>query len=386
MTSPAAIGGIYETPVGDCGGMSGLELQALAVRGALRDAGLSFSDCDALYAQAPYSRPHAMFGLSLAEYLGLHCSIATTVDTGGTVTPMTMLLNAMWGVSSGLHGTAVCVFGEAARTGRPHAGKGWTLGSESLAEEFQQPFGMVGFIAPYALLAQRYLHEYDKDREGFCAVALSARRHANLNPNASMHGRALTRDDYFDARMICDPLGLLDCSVIADGAGALVVTSWERAKDLATKPIAVLGTGIATSHRSYAVPEIDQLVMANAALRAYRESGLSVSDVDAIFIHDAFTIATLLTIEGVGLCSPGEGSEYALEGNLDLGGPCPVNVNGGFLSQGHTGGILHFTESVRQLRGDAGARQVRGAEVVAVAGAGGLLGECGMMILGTELA
>ena len=127
-------------------------------------------------------------------------------------------------------------------------------------------------------------------------------------------------------------------------------------------------------------------LQAIAVKGALRDAGLSFGDCDALFIHDAFTVTTLLTIEGVGLCPLGEGSQYAIEGNLDLGGPCPVNVNGGFLSQGHTGGILHFTDSVRQLRGDAEKHQVRDAKIVAVAGAGGLLGECGMMILGTERA
>jgi acetyl-CoA acetyltransferase len=381
LTEPAIVG-VYESEVGDAHGLSAIEMQALAVRGALHDAGMAMSDCDALYAQAPYSRPHSMFGLSLAEYLGLQCRVASTPDTGGTVTPMTMLLNAIWGIQSGLHGTAVCVFGEAARTGRPHAGKGWTLGSESLAEEFQQPFGLVGFIGPYAMLAQRYLYEYKKDREGFCAVAMSARRHAALKPNATMHGRPMTRDDYFEARMICDPLGLLDCSVISDGAGALVVTAADRAKDTPNRPVSVLGTGMKTTHRAFSVPNFDELGMASAAADAYGAAGITSADMDLLFVHDAFTIATLLTIEGVGLCGLGEGGDYAVAGNLDFGGPCPVNINGGFLSQGHTSGIHHFTEAVSQLRHDCGPRQVDGAEIAVVAGAGGLLGECGVMILG----
>ncbi|HEX7163661.1 MAG TPA: hypothetical protein VF223_20775 [Trebonia sp.] len=382
MTARSSIVGIYESPLGDAGGLGAIELQALAVKGALADAGMRLDEADALYALPPYSAPHAMFALSLAEYLGMHGSLAETVDVGGTATPMMMILHAMEGVRSGQHRTAVCVFGEAARTGRPHGGHGWTLGSEAMSDEFMHPFGLVGFVMPYALVAQRYLHEYNASREGFCAVALSARRHAHLKPNAVMRDKPLTREDYFGGRMIADPIGLYDCSVITDGAGALVITSDERARDTPHPPITVLGAGMKTTHRNYAIGDLSSLGMAEAAQRAYRQAGVGAGDLDAVLIHDAFTVTTLLTVEGIGLCGPGEGEAYARAGQLDLGSRCPVNTHGGFLSQGHTGGILNYTEAVIQLRGDGGERQVPGAEVVAIAGAGGLLGECGVLLLG----
>ncbi|HEX7163663.1 MAG TPA: hypothetical protein VF223_20785 [Trebonia sp.] len=382
-TDAPAIVGIYESEIGDLGGLTAVELQALAVRGALADAGMTLPDTDALYALAPYSQPHAMFALSLAEYLGLRCSIAETVDVGGTATPMMMIKHAIDGIRSGLHGTAVCVFGEAARTGRPHSGHGWTLGSEFGTEEWEQPAGLVGLVSPYALLAQRYLHEYGTSREGFCAVSLAMREHARRKPNAVMRDKPLTRDDYFGARMISDPISLYDCSVIVDGAGALVITSADRARDVAHRPVTVLGTGSAQTHKHLSqLTPLDQLGMGEAARRSFGQAGIGIADVDVLYAHDAFTVSTMLTIEGVGLCGPGEGEAYARAGQLALGSPCPVNTHGGLLSQGHTGGILNYTEAVTQLRGDAADRQVPNAEIAVVAGTGGLFGMCGVMTLG----
>lgn len=378
-----AIVGVYESAIGDLGRPSAVELQAQAVRGALADAGLTVRDADALYALPPYSHPHAMFAATVAEYLGLRCSLAETTDVGGTATPMMMIQHAIDGIRNGLHGTAVCVFGEAARSGRPHEGHGWTLGSEFGTEEWEQPAGLVGLVSPYALIAQRYLHEYGASREGFCSVALSAREHAQLKPNAVMRGKPLTREDYFGARMVSDPLGLFDCSVIVDGAGALVISGADVARDTARPPVSVLGVGACQTHKNLnQLPAFSELGLGEAARRSFGQAGIAIGDVDVLFAHDAFTVSTLITVESIGLCQPGEGEQYARDGQLSLGSRCPVNPHGGLLSQGHTGGILNYTEAVTQLRGDAGPRQVPGAEIAVVAGTGGMFGNCGVMTLG----
>jgi acetyl-CoA acetyltransferase len=383
MPVGTAITGIGEVLHRDAGGRSGLELQATAVRTAVADAGLSMVDVDAVYALPPYSDAHSMFALTLAEFLGLRCSSAITVDVGGTVTPITMLLQAAWAVRHGLHGTAVCVFGEAARTGRRHSGTGWTLGAALGTEEFEEPFGAVGFVVPYALLAARYRYEYGAGRDGFAAVALSARRHASLHPLALMGGRPMSRADYDAAPMVSDPLALLDCSVLADGAGALVVTRLDRGRDLPHPPVALLGAGMTVTHKNVGqLPELGELGMAAAASKAYTAAGLGPADVDVALVHDAFTVSTLLTVEGLGFCKPGEGADYAAAGHLDLGSACPVNPHGGLLSQGHVGGILHLTEAVTQLRGEAGPRQVPGARVAVTAGNGAIFGTCGVLLLG----
>ncbi|WP_214366131.1 thiolase family protein [Pseudonocardia sp. H11422] len=384
--SGPAIVGIGEELTRDAGGRSGLELQAGAVRAAVADAGLSLTDVDAVYALPPYSDAHSMFALSLAEHLGVRGSAAVTVDVGGTVSPIIMLLQAALAIRHGAHGTAVCVFGEAARTGRRHTGTGWTLSAAMGTEEFEEPFGAVGFVVPYALLASRYLYEYGAPRSAFAAVAMSARRHAALHPLALMRDRPMTAQDYDDAPMVSDPLCLLDCSVIADGAGALVVCAADRARDLIHPPIALAGVGTSVTHKNVnQLPPLSALGMRDAADKAYRAGGLTAADIDVALVHDAFTVSTLLTVEGLGLCGAGEGADYARDGGLDLGGPCPVNPHGGLLSQGHLGGILHLTEAVVQLRGAAGPRQVPGARVAAVAGNGAVFGTCGVLLLsGTD--
>lgn len=193
----------------------------------------------------------------------------------------------------------------------------------------------------------------------------------------------MSAEDYTSARMISDPLGLLDCSLIADGAGALVITAGDRAGDGRHPPITLLGAGTTVTHKNVnQLPPLAGLGMRSAAGKAYRGAGLAPTDVDLALAHDAFTISTLLTVEGLGFCAPGEGAAYALDGNLDLGGPCPVNTHGGLLSQGHVGGILHLTEAVTQLRGTAGARQVPDAEIAAVAGNGAVFGTCGVLLMG----
>jgi acetyl-CoA acetyltransferase len=385
LSRTSAIVGIAEELTRDSGGRSGLELQARAVRAAVADAGCQLADIDALYAVPPYSEAHSMFALSLAELLGVRASIALTLDVGGTVSSIAMLLQAAMAIEHGVHETAVCVFGEAARTGRRHSGTGWTLGSAMGTEEFEEPFGAVGFVVPYALLASRYLYERGATRSAFSAVAMSARRHAALHPLALMRDRPMTQHDYAAAPMISDPLCLLDCSVLADGAGALVVSRVERARDLPQRPVVLLGAGMAVTHKNVnQLPALGSLGMRAAAEKAYRGAGLRPAEVDVALVHDAFTISTLLTVEGLGLCADGEGSDYALDGRLDLGSRCPVNPHGGLLSQGHLGGILHLTEAVQQLRGRAGARQVAHARVAAIAGNGAVFGTCGVLLLGVD--
>ena len=267
----AAVVGISEEVSRDAGGRDAMALQTDAVRAAVADAGLTLADVDAVYALPPYSDAHTMFALSLAEHLGLDAGLAATVDVGGTVTPITMLVQAALAIENGLHGTAVCVFGEAARTGRRHAGTGWTVGAAMGTEEFEEPFGAVGFVVPYALLADRYLYEYGATRDGLAAVALSARRHAARHPLAIMKDRPMSAQDHASARMISDPLGLLDCSVIADGAGALVLTSADRARDGRHRAVTLLGAGTTVTHKNVnQLPSLGSLGMRKCSTSACR--------------------------------------------------------------------------------------------------------------------
>jgi acetyl-CoA acetyltransferase len=378
--SGTAVVGIGETRVGKRPGRTALELQAEAVIAALADAGLGRDDVDGLFNLGPYSQASQMFAMTLAEYLGIHPTAQGSIDAGGTWSAMLMVANCVWAVHSGTCHVAVCTFGEAAATGRPVAGRGWTTNAD--LPEFEVPFGVTGAVVPYALLASRHMAEFGTTSEGLAAIAMSARRHAALTDNA-FRREPFTLDDYLASRMISTPLHLLDCSTIVDGAGAIVVTTADRARDLPHPPVNVLSVASHLSHRNVGqFRSFDELEIADVATRLFERAGLTVDDVDVAEIHDAFTISTLLYLEELGFCKRGEGGDYAASGQIDLGGRCPVNTAGGLLSQGHVAGMLHFTEAVRQLRHDCGARQVEGAEVALVAGGGGIFGVNAAMLLG----
>jgi acetyl-CoA acetyltransferase len=375
-----AIVGIGETALGPQPGRTALDLQAEAVQLALADAGLGRDDVDGVFNLGPYSRPAQMFAMTLAEYLGLSPTVQASIDAGGTMSPIMMVANAIWAVRSGMCTVAVCTFGEAAATGRVKEGRGWTSTADTV--EFEEPFGIIGAVVPYALLTSRHMAEFGTNEETLFSVAASARRHAALTPNA-VRRTPITFEEYLSSRMISTPLRLLDCSTMVDGAGALVITSGERARDLRHEPVGVLSAAAQMTHRNAGqFPGFVELGIDSVAQRALGAAGIRVVDVDVAQIHDAFTISTVVYLEELGFCPRGQAGAYAAEGHLDLGSRCPVNTHGGLLSQGHVGGFLHVTEAVKQLRGKEGERQVAGAEVAMVAGGGGILGVNAVMLLG----
>jgi len=379
-SSTCSIVGIGETAVGRQPGRTAVDLQAEAVINACRDAGISVGDLDGLFNMGPYSRPFPMFSANLTEYLGIRLRRQATVDVGGILSPLHMINNAVTAIERGECSLVACTFGEAAATGRTKQGRGWTMAADDL--EFEAPFGLVGSVMPYALVMARYMAEHGSRPEEFGAVALSARRHAALTDNAAMQ-KPLTMEEYLDSKPIALPIRLNDCSVIVDGGGALIIASPERARDLAKPPVKLRASTMRSSHRNIGqFPGIAELGIGEIGDRALEEAGISRADIDLLQIHDAFTISVIVFLEELGFSKRGTAGRLALEGGLDIGSDCPVNTNGGHLSQGHVAGFLHITEAVRQLRGEAGPRQQHDAEFAMVAGAGGYFGMSGVMILG----
>jgi acetyl-CoA acetyltransferase len=376
--------GIGETPVGALPGMRPVQIQATAVLAALKDAGLTLRDLDGVINLDPYLEPNSMFATTLAEYLGVRASFLSTVDVGGTVTSMTMVQQAVWAIQSGHCRIAAVAYGENNKTGRPSGVQGMMMQNLLGGEEWEEPFGMQGLVIPYALLAQRYLHQYDAAPEDFGAVAVTTRRHALRNDNAQMK-KPITLDDYLASRAISSPLRLLDCSLVSDGGGAMILMSRDDARKIGVRGVGIKSFAMRSTHNTVAqLPDIEQLGMAAAGRDAFTAAGLGVDDIDLAQIHDAFTISVAIALEAFGFCGAGETGAYYRSGAADLGGKCPVNTHGGLLSQAHIGGMLHFTEAVRQLRGEAGARQVEGARHALVSGNGGIFSVCGAMILEGE--
>jgi acetyl-CoA acetyltransferase len=386
MTTEAVIVGIGETKVGRHPDRSGVELQAEAVRLAVADAGMSKNDIDAVHAHGSYNQPALMHAATVSEYLGLKPRFQGNFDIGGTPTYIGMAFAAIAAIEQGQYETAVCVFGDNAASRRAPGSHGVTRrrSETGAGEDFEEPYGQTVLIS-YALLARRYLDVHKLDPEtAFFPVAAAMRQNASLNDNAVFR-KPITLEDYRKSEFIAEPLRKLDCSPVADGAGAFVITSKEKARKLASRHpwVSVLGSGMQMTHKMVSqIPELNELGMAPAGRQAFAQAGLSVKDVDTVTVHDAFTISVLLSLEELGFYKPGEACKHAAAGEISVGGALPTNTHGGLLSQGHISGVLHVVEAIRQLRGEAGQRQVADAEIALVAGNMGVFSMCGAMLLG----
>lgn len=381
VSDEVVIVGIGETPVGKLPGYQAVQLQAWAVQNALADCGMRMKEVDGLINLDPYVTPNSMFSSTLSEYLGLQPRFISTVDVGGTVTAMTMIQQAVWAVESGHCEVVACVYGENSLTARTDDTHGLNMKNLLGAEEWEDPFGVHGLVTPYALVAQRYRHLYDAKDEDFAEVALVARRHALNNDNAQMK-KPMALADYLGSRMISSPLRLLDCCLISDGGGAIVMTTRSRAERMGCPYVRVRSMAMRSTHNSVVQqPDIEEFGFRDAAQDAFAAAGFGPKDTQVALLHDAFTISVLVTLEALGFCEPGQAGRYMREGHGSMGAACPINPHGGLLSQAHIGGMLHITEAVRQLRGAAGNRQVPGAKRAVVSGNGGVFSVCGVMTL-----
>jgi acetyl-CoA acetyltransferase len=293
--------------------------------------------------------------------------------------PAALALNA------GLCDTVLVAYGSNQRTG---VGRG-EAGRYKMAldpQVFEHPYKPFNPPTSYALAAARHMHQYGTTRAQLAEIAVAARNWARLNPEAFAR-EPLTVDEVLASRMISDPLTVRDCCLVTDGGGAYVLVRAERAKDLPKKPAYLLGAGAAHWHRQISsMPDLTVTAATESGRRAYEMAGLGAQDVDVVELYDAFTINTLLFLEDLGFCGKGEGGAFVSGGRIAPGGALPVNTNGGGLSCVHPGmyGIFLLIEAVRQLRGEAGARQVQDAAVALAHGNGGVLSSQITAILGTK--
>ncbi|MGH9231085.1 MAG: thiolase C-terminal domain-containing protein, partial [Acidimicrobiales bacterium] len=238
----------------------------------------------------------------------------------------------------------------------------------------------------YAMAAQRHMHEYGTTPEQLAEIAVGVREHATLNPDA-LYRDLITVDDVVSSRMVADPLHKLDCCVISDGGGAVIMTTAERARDLRQPPVYVLGAGGAQTHWQISeMPDFTTTAAVTAGAEAFRRAGVTPGDIDTVQLYDSFTITVLLLLEDLGFCPKGEGGRFVESGVLRLGGKLPLNTDGGGLSCTHPGmrGIFLLIEAVRQLRGQAGPAQVPDASLALACGSGGWLSCIGTVILGRD--
>lgn len=366
----AATYGIGETP-----GLSSMEMATRASVKALRGAGLTTGDVDALFICVP---DDMLSGLSFAEYLGLQPKFTDNNRLGGSAFQSFVHVAAHM-LAIGECDVALIAYGSNQRS---NTGKLITPAGNPIWEE---PYKPMLPISSYALSAARHMHEFGTTREQLAEVAVSARAWANKNPDAFMHGE-LTIEDCLTARQVSSPLGLRDCCLVTDGAAAIVMTRADRAPDHAKKPAYVLGAAAATTHRAISsMPDLTTTAAVESGRRAYQQSGLTAHDVDVVELYDAFTINTILFLEDLGFCPKGEGGRFVSNGNIAPGGALPVNTNGGGLSCVHPGmyGLFTIVEAAEQIAGTTGERQIAEVNVALAHGNGGVLSSQATVILGS---
>jgi acetyl-CoA acetyltransferase len=250
--------------------------------------------------------------------------------------------------------------------------------------QFEQPYG-ISVPAAYALVAQRYMHEYGATSDQLAAIAVSHRNHATLHPN-SHYTEPITIEDVMNSRIIASPLHILDCCPVSDGGAAVIVSEGNASADMRKPPVAILGMGQGHTHEHISeAPSLTDFGCENSSRQAFGEAGVSPFDIDVAEIYDSFTITLLVELESIGFFKRGEAGPAALEGELTFGGKLPCNTHGGLLSYGHSGaagGAFHVVEAVRQLRGEAEERQIEEANLAFVHGDGGVLSAHCSMVLG----
>jgi acetyl-CoA acetyltransferase len=381
MRGTIAIAGVGLAGCGEAPGWTETEIAAAAAKNALDDAGLGVHEVDGLVVA---STNIFMSGLALAEHLGVRPKFTESTMVGGS-SFVGHLMPAALALNAGLCDTVLVAYGSNQRTGvgRAEAGK-YKMALDP--QVFEHPYKPFNPPTSYALAAARHMHQYGTTRAQLAEIAVAARNWARLNPEAFAR-EPLTVDEVLASRMISDPLTVRDCCLVTDGGGAYVLVRAERAKDLPKKPAYLLGAGAAHWHRQISsMPDLTVTAATESGRRAYEMAGLGAQDVDVVELYDAFTINTLLFLEDLGFCGKGEGGAFVSGGRIAPGGALPVNTNGGGLSCVHPGmyGIFLLIEAVRQLRGEAGARQVQDAAVALAHGNGGVLSSQITAILGTK--
>lgn len=387
MAREAVIVGVADAPLQNGmikGGGNPLSIQALAAKAALDDAGISMAEVDGLLTAGAWGvpGPGSLPTITLSEYLGVRPRFVDGTNIGGSAFEA-HVAHAALAIEKGYCDVALITYGSTQRSDRSR-----TLGGRApmLTMQYETPYGMLTPIGGYALAAMRHMHDYGTTSEQLAEIAVATRKWAQMNPDAMMRD-PLTVDDVLSSKMISDPLHLLDSCLVTDGAGAIVMTSAERARSL-NKP-AVHVRGYAESHTHWTIGSMPDLTLTTAAdtgPRAMAMAGVKHDDIDVAEIYDSFTITVLLTLEALGFCKRGEGGEFVSGQRTAPGGDFPMNTNGGGLSYAHPGmyGIFLLIEAVRQLRGECGERQVPDARVALVNGTGGTLSSTATCILARD--
>jgi acetyl-CoA acetyltransferase len=354
-----------------------MSLLAEAFVAALDDAGIAKAEVDGLLTMpGTASREGAKHYLAVGEHLGINPRFTASLSLGGATAGALVQMAAM-AIATGMASVVACVFGDTARSG------GSRFSAPSGHGDSWGIWGLFGNAVNSALGARRHMSLYGTTSEQLGWVAVTTRRHASLNPAAIMR-LPMTIADHQASRLIVDPLHLLDCCIISDGGVAIIVTGPERAADARHPAVSLWGMGQGHTLENLGTRDWWYLPhQADCVSRAYRMAGVGPADIDVAQLYDNFTIAVLFWLEHAGFVGVGESGPFVEGGErIGLGGQLPINTAGGNLSESYMQGWLHLVEGVRQVRGEAGQRQVPGAELCLVTGRGQVLNTASCLVLG----
>ncbi|MFS2098862.1 thiolase domain-containing protein [Variovorax sp. Varisp85] len=370
----ACIAGAFEHPTRKAPDKTVAQLHAECARGALADAGLSLQDVDGYFCagDAPGLGP-----LSMVDYLGLNVRHVDTTDTGGSAY-LIQVSHAAQAIAAGKCNVALITLAGRPRSEASSVGTGprnVTAATPDVA--WEMPYSPVT-VNMYALAAARHMHEFGTTSEQLAWIKVAAAAHAQHNPHAMLRD-PVTVEEVLASPMISDPLHKLDCCVVSDGGGALLVVRPEIARALKRPVISVLGAGETVKGQANGQVDLTYSGAAVSGPIAFAEAGVAPADIQYASIYDSFTITVLMQLEDLGFCKKGEGGRFVMEGNLISGiGKLPFNTDGGGLCNNHPanrGGITKVIEAVRQLRGEAHPKvQVPNCGLALAQGTGGLLG------------
>jgi acetyl-CoA acetyltransferase len=373
LSGKSVIAGIGATKFGALPGRTTISMNVEAIRKALKDAGVEKDAVNALFVKCPTSKFELMYGQKIAEATGLQPKIGGVWDQGGASNIM-MISYAVMAIEAGQCDVAVVTFADNPKTGSA-ASYSRPRGDDAL-------YGWFATLSSYAMIARRHMGELGTRREDLGAVAVASRRHGAQNANAQLR-KALSLDEYMALPPMVAPFCRDDCALVSDGAGAVVVMSAERAKQMGVKkPVPILGFGHGqTSWEVAQRPDMTSTQAKIAAETAFQMAGLSRKDIDVAQIYDCFTITVLMTLEDYGFAKRGQVGNFVKGGNIEIGGELPVNTSGGLLSETGMPGMQLIHEGVRQMRGEA-TLQVRGAKHCIVSNQGGVMHTHASLILG----
>jgi len=378
----AAIVGIHEYPLRVVGpGISALQIKAASAAKALEDAGFAWKDVDAVY---DTGSDQGIGGLGISEYFGFKPSIIDNTSVGGSSFEF-HANHARRMIEAGKCNLALITYGSTSHSDRRAIGTAGATGGgpPNFFKNMEDPWGLT-LIGNYAMVKMRHRFQYGTTDEQFAAISVATRRHAMRNPEAVkamtdlefVGVNEISIEDVLDSRTVAYPLHLLECCMVSDGGGAVLIASAEMARNAKKKPVWIIGSGEATKYRENG-GDITVSAGAQSGPVAFQDAGVSPSEIDILMAYDSFTITVLTMIEDLGFCSKGEGGAFVSDGRLDFDNPLKpaINTDGGGLSSNHPGarGIFLLMEATRQLRGES-TSQVANAKLAVAVGNGGQLG------------